>query len=289
MKPGPTKSPGATSPKLAPLARALGQSERVQDKVEQAAVDLSSVNAVLKDEIAEGIPLAKVESVLNQSEEVEANVSEAAAELVAVNDALAEEIDERRQLEAQLSKSDAALTESRANERKSRHDALHDPLTGLPNLPLFIDRLGVALAQAERHAWRLAVMFIDLDDFKSINDTRGHDVGDRVLQMVAKRLETIVRAGDTLSRRSGDEFLFLLLEAKDEANVAALAARIADSIAEACELDGVTMTVKASIGIAIYPENGRSPQQLLKHADLAMYVAKEQTKSSVNAAPELRR
>jgi diguanylate cyclase (GGDEF)-like protein len=262
--------------KTAPLSRVLDQSEQVQDKVKQAAADLSSVNAVLKDEIADGVPLAKVERALNQSEAIEVKVQEAAEELVAVNDALAEEINQRNRLEARLSRSDAALSESRDEERRSRHSALHDAVTGLPNLTLFNDRLRTAVAQAERHAWRLAVMFIDLDEFKSVNDAHGHDVGDRVLQMVGQRLQAVVRSGDTIGRRSGDEFLFLMLEAKDESSVAAFAVRVVESIAEVCEIDGVKLTVKASIGIALYPEDGRSAQELLKNADVAMYAAKQQ-------------
>jgi diguanylate cyclase len=268
----PSTEPHAT---LA-LSRALGQSERVHEKVEQAAVDLSSVNAVLKDEIAHGVPLAKVETALDQSEKVEVHIQEAAADLVAVNDALANEVDERRQLKDQLTESDAALSQSRANERRARHRALHDPTTGLPNLTLFYDRLSNALAQADRHAWRLAVMFIDLDDFKVVNDTLGHDAGDRVLQVVARRLQAVVRAGDTVSRRSGDEFLVLMLEAKDQPNVTAFAARIADSVAEPYAVDGVKISVRASIGTALYPEHGRSAQELLKHADAAMYLTKKQ-------------
>jgi diguanylate cyclase (GGDEF)-like protein len=227
-------------------------------------------------EIAGGVPLAKVETALDRSEVIELHIQEAAADLVAVNDALADEIDERRHLQDELSKRDAALSESRADERRSRHSALHDATTGLPNLTLLHDRLSNALAQADRHAWRLAVMFIDLDDFKVVNDTLGHDAGDRVLQVVAQRLQAIVRAGDTVSRRSGDEFLVLMLEAKDGANVAAFAARIADSVAEACEVDGVKVAVRASIGVALYPEDGRSAQALLNHADAAMYGAKQQ-------------
>jgi diguanylate cyclase len=271
----------AKARKLAPLSRALVQSERVQNKVEQAATDLSAVNAALKDEITDGVPLVKIETALSKSEAIEIKVQEAAAELDHVNDALAEEIDERHQLERHLSKSDRALADSREKERKSNHSALHDPLTGLPNLTLFNDRLRSALAQAERHHWRLAVMFIDLDEFKSINDTHGHDVGDRVLQMVAHRLQGIVRSGDTLSRRSGDEFLFLMLEANSEANAVALAAKLADNIAGLCEFDDAKLAVSASIGVAVYPEDGISPEELLKNADMAMYEAKQKKKGPV--------
>jgi diguanylate cyclase (GGDEF)-like protein len=260
----------------APLSRALGQSEQVKDKVEECAVELSSVNAVLKEEIVDGVPLHEVERALDMSEEVEVKVLQCAEDLATVNDALAEEIDERKNLEHQLSESAAALSESKVQERKSRHLALHDAVTGLANVTLFKDRLRNGLAQAKRHGWRLAVMFIDLDEFKGVNDSHGHDVGDRVLQMVAQRIQTLVRAGDTVSRRGGDEFLFLMLEATDENSAANLAAKIIDNVAQPCEVEGLKLTVKPSIGIALYPEDGRSGQELLKNADIAMYAAKQQ-------------
>lgn len=270
-----SSDPSKPVPMRAPLSETLDRSEQVLDKVAQAAVELSSVNATLKDELSEGVTLDKVEGALNQSEAVEVKVHEAAAELVAVNDALAEEVDERRHLEQQLSTSDAALTRSRAALRTANDSALHDALTGLANLTLFNDRLGIALAQAERHGWRLAVMFIDLDGFKSVNDTHGHDAGDRVLVTMAQRLKSAVRSGDTVSRRSGDEFLFLMLEVKDEANVMAQALRIATDLGQACDVEGNSVRVGASVGIALYPEDGRSAAELLQRADAAMYVAKE--------------
>jgi diguanylate cyclase (GGDEF)-like protein len=260
----------------APLVRALDQSEQVKDKVQQCAADLSSVNAVLKEEIADGVPLPVVENALDLSEEVEAKVLQCAEDLATVNDALAEEIDERKDLEHQLSKSSAALSRSKVQERKARHLALHDAVTGLSNMTLFNDRLRNGIAQAQRHKWRLAVMFIDLDEFKGINDRHGHDIGDRVLQIVAQRLQTFVRGGDTISRRGGDEFLFLMLEAKDEDNAANLAAKIIDDVAQPCEVEAGKLTVRPSIGIAIYPEDGESVQELLKNADIAMYAAKRQ-------------
>lgn len=259
-----------------PLIRALDQSEQVKDKVEQCAADLSSVNAVLKEEITDGVPLRQVERALDMSEEVEVKVQQCAEDLATVNDALAEEIDERKDLEHQLSKSTAALSRSKVQERKARHLALHDGVTGLSNMTLFNDRLRNGLAQAQRHGWRLAVMFIDLDEFKGINDRHGHDIGDRVLQMVAQRLQAFVRGGDTMSRRGGDEFLFLMLEATDENSAANLAAKIIDNVAQPCEVEGGKLTVRPSIGIALYPEDGESVQELLKNADIAMYAAKQQ-------------
>lgn len=171
-----------------------------------------------------------------------------------------------------------APKESRIRERRSRHEALHDGVTGLPNLALFKDRLESALAQAQRHDWRLAVLFVDLDAFKSINERHGVEVGDRVLKVVAQRLQSLMRRGDTVAHRGGDEFLFLAPEARDEANALAFAGTILLRIAQACEVDGASLTVGASIGIAVYPEDGRSGPELLMHADLAMTAAIEQKK-----------
>lgn len=257
----------------APLSQTLDQSQQVQDKVEQAGVGLGSVNAALKH-VSERVPLAKVASALNQSEAIEVKVQEAATELVAVNEALALEINVRHDLEDKLSESNAALRESQIAEASSRNSALHDAVTGLANLTLFNDRLGTALIQAQRHTWRLAVMFIDLDGFKAVNDTHGHAAGDRILQCVGQRIQSNVRGSDTVSRRSGDEFLFLMLEAKDDSNVLALASKIAQNIAQPCAVDGVELTVLASIGIAIYPEDGRTAEELLRNADAAMYGSK---------------
>ena len=268
--------------KSTPLARALDQSEDVQDKVEEAGGDLSTVNAALRQDTATtGAQRREVKQALVKSAQIEVKVQESAEELETVNDALAVELDERADLEQQLSRSKTALSTSRAQEKKSRHDALHDGVTGLANMTLFKDRLDNALSQARRHDWRLAVMFIDLDAFKSINDRHGHDVGDQVLQLVARRLEALVRGGDTVSRRGGDEFLFLMLEAKDEANAVAFAATLIERIGEVCEVDGASLSVSSSLGIALYPEDGRSAQELLKHADLAMYAAKQQRKGVV--------
>jgi len=221
---------------LATLARALDRSEQAKAKVEEHATDLSSVNTVLKQELAHGVSLKTIEEALE--------------------------------------KSDAALTERRVQERRARHRSLHDAVTGLPSMTLFNDRLESALIQAARHAWRLAVMFMNLDEFKSVNDIHGREVGDRVLQMVARRLERFIRGGDTVSRRGGDEFLLLMLEAKDEDTVAGFAQKIVENISAPCDVKGIQLTVKPSIGIAIFPEDGQTAEELLRHADTAMYVAK---------------
>lgn len=268
-------------PSAAPLQRAMDQSEKVKEKMEEAAVELSDVNAVLKEDLAKGAPLVQVRHALGKSEAVEVKVQEAADELVAVNDALAEEVAQRDSLEQRviqsesaLSKSSSALSKSLAAEESARHRALHDGLTGLPNVTLFADRLENALEQAHRHQWRLAVMFLDLDGFKGINDTHGHDIGDRVLQTVAKRLSDSVRGGDSIGRRGGDEFLVLMLEARDDASATALATKLSRAIAKPILIDGVQLSVGTSVGIAVYPDDARSATDLLKCADVAMYVAK---------------
>ncbi len=257
-----------------PLQQALDQSERVKEKMEEAALDLSHVNAVLKDDVDAGVPLVNVQHALDKSEAVEVKVQEAADELVAVNVALAEEVAHRDSLERRIRQTSSALTESLAAEEQARHRAMHDAVTTLPNSTLFNDRLDKALEQARRHGWRLAVLFLDLDGFKLINDTHGHDVGDRVLQEVASRLTHSIRGGDSVGRRGGDEFLVLLLEVQADEAAIALATHLAGRTSEPIVVDTTELVVGASIGIAIYPDDARTAPELLKCADTAMYVAK---------------
>lgn len=253
------------------LSQVVGQGERVQNMVEECADELSSLNAVLKNELAEQDPLPGVEQALEQSEAVEGKVQEASEELSAMNLALKDEVRERQALEQQL---------ETANEQgeADRHASLHDPLTGLPNRALFNDRLEHGLAQATRHGWTLAVMFVDLDDFKQINDRHGHEAGDGVLRSIADRLRRSTRSDDTVSRHGGDEFLYLLLEVKREEDIAAVAEKLSNTIQAACDVSvgGVQtrLSVKASIGISIFPKDGTTAEQLIGRADEAMYVAK---------------
>ena len=172
------KSPKTNAaPTAAPLHEVRVKTEQVKEKVEAAANELSTVNEVLKDELKES-PKPEVANAITKSEDVEAKVQECVVELEAVNEALAVETDERAQLGRELRELTSALQESKTQEKKTRLDAMHDPLTGLPNLTLFVDRLKQGLAQARRHSWRLAVVFLDVDHFKNLNDTHGHDVGD---------------------------------------------------------------------------------------------------------------
>jgi two-component system cell cycle response regulator len=152
---------------------------------------------------------------------------------------------------------------------------LHDSTTGLPNRDLFDDRLTHAIALAKRHTWMLAVMFLDLDRFKCINDTHGHAVGDRVLKEVAKRLLQHARDEDTVCRSGGDEFLYLLMNPQGTENIERIAGALLKTIGQPIDLGDLQPVINASIGIAVYPGNGASGEQLIRNADTAMYRAKK--------------
>jgi diguanylate cyclase (GGDEF)-like protein/PAS domain S-box-containing protein len=168
----------------------------------------------------------------------------------------------------------------RQAEELIRHLAKYDELTGLPNRSLFHDRLHHAFAQVQRHDKRLAILFIDLDRFKHINDTLGHEAGDQVLRDVAERLLGCLRRSDTVGRLGGDEFVVLIEELPRLASAVTLAQKILDAVARPFILAAQELHIGASIGISIYPEHGRDPQSLLNHADAAMYRAKEQGRNN---------
>jgi two-component system, cell cycle response regulator len=155
--------------------------------------------------------------------------------------------------------------------------ALHDSMTGLPNRELFNDRLAHAIALATRHAWTLAVMFLDLDRFKCINDTHGHAVGDGVLKEVGKRLLQHARDEDTVCRNGGDEFLYVLMNPQGTENIQRIAEALVKTIGQPIDMGELQPVIKASIGIAIYPDNGTTGEQLIRNADAAMYRAKAGT------------
>ena len=152
---------------------------------------------------------------------------------------------------------------------------LHDSTTGLPNRDLFDDRLTHAIALAKRHAWTLAVMFLDLDRFKCINDAHGHAVGDEVLKAVAKRLLQHARDEDTVCRNGGDEFLYLMMDPRGSENVERIAGVLLNTIAQPIELGDLQVVINASIGIAVYSGDGTSEDELIRNADTAMYRAKK--------------
>ncbi len=166
------------------------------------------------------------------------------------------------------------ITERKRAEEVISYQAYHDILTDLPNRVLFKDRLGLAVIQARRKQTELAVMFIDLDRFKLVNDTLGHVKGDELLQQVAGRLKTCLRRGDTLARQGGDEFTIVLPELRDREDAREVADKFLACLQQPFDLDGHEVHISASIGIAVYPGDGDSIDELLRHADIAMYQVK---------------
>jgi diguanylate cyclase (GGDEF)-like protein/PAS domain S-box-containing protein len=167
------------------------------------------------------------------------------------------------------------ITQRRNAESQIVYQALHDALTGLPNRMLFYDRLTQALAQGRRHDDRLAVLFLDLDQFKVVNDTLGHAAGDRLLVEIAGRLQRTVRASDTVARVGGDEFTFLLPGIDRAEDAARAAQKILDAVSRPLEIDGHQLYVTTSIGISLFPADGEEAEALLSGADIAMYRAKD--------------
>jgi diguanylate cyclase (GGDEF)-like protein/PAS domain S-box-containing protein len=167
------------------------------------------------------------------------------------------------------------VTERKQSEEKIRQMVYHDLLTGLPNRKLFSDRLGIALAQAQRNQKKVGIVMLDLDNFKGVNDTLGHDVGDLLLQATAERLRAALRKSDTLARFGGDEFVLILPDLKVIEDAIPVAQKIVDSFYKPFLIDTHQLIVTMSIGIAVYPDDGADEGILLKNADIAMYQAKQ--------------
>jgi diguanylate cyclase (GGDEF)-like protein/PAS domain S-box-containing protein len=174
------------------------------------------------------------------------------------------------------------LTEARATALRMSHLAQYDCLTGLPNRMLLKDRLTQAVALAARHGRRLAVLFVDLDRFKDVNDSAGHPLGDQVLQSVAKRLLACVRSSDTVSRQGGDEFVILLSEIDDSRSLMRVAKKMLASIAAPHNLTPHVFHVTASIGVSIFPEDGPDEETLVQSADAAMYWVKQNGRNNIH-------
>ncbi len=269
MQPTATEHVGtAQAPSLNKL---LAQTRHLDELVNDCAQALASINVTLRRELVGSNGLPALESALDESEAVERRMQDASRELSALGRALESELRGRIMVDHQL----AAAIEQ---EEGGRQAAFHDVLTGLPNRALFQDRLEHALAQAERHDRALAVMFVDLDDFKIINDSHGHDAGDGVLQAVAQRLQNNARGEDTVSRHGGDEFLCLLTEVRDRTAIVAIAKKLILAVQAPCNLRigdlDLSPRIKASIGISVFPEDGATAEALVRSADEAMYRAK---------------
>lgn len=268
MKKKPTSTLAQGTEPTKALSQVLKESKIVRGMVKESGDELASVNLVLNEEFSNRNLQPEVEMALEKSEAVEVKVQEASEKLSEVNQSLEKEVKERHLLEHELAK-------VMEQQKEALHTSLHDALTGLPNRVLFNDRLEHGMAQANRHGWTLAVMFMDLDKFKAINDAYGHDAGDAVLLTIAKRLKETTRTDDTVSRHGGDEFLYLLLEIKEDQDAVIVAKKIIEAVQVPCDVNVGELTVNTSIGISIYPRDGTTAEALIKSADAAMYRAKQ--------------
>jgi diguanylate cyclase (GGDEF)-like protein len=174
----------------------------------------------------------------------------------------------QERLEVQL----AAMLEAKEEYRTL---AYHDGLTGLPNRSLFQDRLGLAITHSSRQQGHLALLYLDIDDFKGVNDSLGHGSGDRVLVELAGRIRAAVRAEDTVARLGGDEFVVLLAQVTGAGDAARVAAKVLDAVRAPFRVDGHAVSIAASVGVSVYPDDGTSPDDLVRIADGAMYRAKQ--------------
>ena len=222
---------------------------------------------------------------------LEKKVSERSAELSRMNDLLAEDIRNRKEIEEQLrlEKSRAEQInkelENEIEERKKvekyiRSLAYHDNLTGLPNRILFYDRIGIALADAKRNSKRFAILLFDIDNFKKVNDSMGHDKGDELLRCVAITLNTTLRESDTSARLGGDEFIVLVSNIRSEKDAFKVADKISESLKSASKKNKeCDFVISVSIGISIHPDDGDDINTLIKNADIAMYNVKRSGKA----------
>ena len=187
-----------------------------------------------------------------------------------------QDISGQKNIQRKLQKSNLALEQANSALKLSAH---YDPLTGLPNRNLLADRMQQAVIKSGRNKSSVAIAFIDLDGFKEINDLHGHSLGDQLLQKIAKKLQLVLREGDTLSRIGGDEFIAIIDELTNPAQSESILSRMLDSVSLPIVVQGKVLKVTASIGITFYPLDNSSPDQLIRHADQAMYLAKQEGKN----------
>lgn len=207
---------------------------------------------------------AAQQALLQHRDDLETRVAQRTADLAAANLRLQAEINERQ-----------------VAERRAWDLAHQDPLTGLPNRPLLQDRLTQALAQADRSGLKVAVMFLDLDRFKSVNDTLGHQAGDILLRQVAGRLTQAVRAVDTVARLGGDEFVLVLTDIGGATDASLAAEKLLETLAPPINLEGQSVHISGSIGVSLYPDDARDADTLMRNADTAMYHVKSAGRNAV--------
>jgi len=169
----------------------------------------------------------------------------------------------------------ANISQWKADEERLKYLASHDVLTGLPNRNTLYDLMSLSFANADRNKESVAILFVDLDEFKPVNDNYGHHVGDILLQNIARRLTATLRSGDTISRLGGDEFIIVLTNAENRDDLSATVVKIQQIIAKPIDIDGYSLSVTSSIGISLYPEHSKYAERLISYADTAMYQAKK--------------
>lgn len=179
------------------------------------------------------------------------------------------------------------ITRLKKTNEQILHLAYHDALTGLPNRILYYDRLNQAISRAHRDKELIGVLFLDLDGFKLINDTQGHDVGDALLREAAKRITACIRNSDTVARMGGDEFTVILCNGQTPKSINRVAEKIIDTINKPFFLNGRNCSISVSIGISLYPNHGETPDQLVNIADSAMYLAKHSGKNCCRTAEQI--
>lgn len=245
---------------------------------------LTTLTHIFHD-VASGKQISALSNELSQLEKEKKRddeLGDLTQSFIAMNDAVTQKIQQISEINASLEhKVEERTGELRFANEKLTKLATHDSLTGLPNRNLLSDRLQQALATARRDNAHIAVMFIDLDEFKSINDMHGHAIGDKLLKEAAKRTQDCMRESDTVSRIGGDEFIVLLPTIEAEPAAMVVAEKIRMALSQPFELAGKSLCISSSIGIAIYPEHGSTDSELLKNADTAMYYAKEGGRNAV--------
>ncbi|MEN3362972.1 MAG: hypothetical protein V7606_246 [Burkholderiales bacterium] len=287
-QPGSTASPSRSAGNGPPPTGALDRSAQIEAQVEECAEQISAITAALKVDVTPVLATTDLELALAQSELVRQKIEKCAEELHTLNTALSQEMRERRRSERALAgmqvrligaqidvlEARSELTRVKDERERARYFAFHDSLTGLANRNLFSDRLEHALTHSKRYGTLLAVMCVNVDKFKAINEAHSHYVGDKVLQTMAQRLHDAVRSADTVCRTEGDQFLLLLEDVAAVDAAEFIARKVIRAIAQPFDVESLRLIVTACIGVALYPRDGKTAETLINNADSAVSVAK---------------